>query len=200
MKLLNYHFEKSYFIRNACKRYTPENERIFSSPDTCDWWLETEVSFDFIQSLFCGYGAKEYINVLQEKLRIEQNSPTAIVLPLIFYSDSTTLSKKGSKSGWPLVMSLGNIPRFHRKKFGGYCLLGLIPSMPGKLDAKDKVETFNKCLELVLGPLKKLSFQGIKHKGFMIFPCLYAYVHDYPEGCKVRHFTLHFYFFPSINI
>lgn len=122
----------------------------------------------------------------KEHIRRENQCDNDIVLPLIFYSDSTLLSKKGSKSGWPLVMSIANIPIHLRRRPGGYKLLALIPNSPKEMDSsKSKVHVFNRCLDVIFEPLKKLSFEGLIYKGSTLYPCLYSYVQDYPEGCKV---------------
>lgn len=104
----------------------------------------------------------------------------------MLYSDSTLLSRSGTKSGWPIVMSIANIPLEQRKKCGGYKMMGLLPHLPKEMESKSKIEVFNRCLEHVLGPLKRLSYSGIDYKGVKLFPFLYAYIHDYPEGCKVK--------------
>jgi len=122
----------------------------------------------------------------QEKLRKDNNNDNVIVLALMLYSDATLLSGKGNVSGWPIVMSLANIPLNERRKVGKYKLMGLIPKLDGNFDSTAKVDFFNKCLDTILQPLKKLSYTGLKYKGSVLFPFLYAYVHDYPEGCKVK--------------
>lgn len=42
------------------------------------------------------------------------------------------------------------------------------------------------CLSLVLEPLKKLSHEGFLYKGIWLFPLVYSYVADHPEGFKVK--------------
>lgn len=118
----------------------------------------------------------------------QENSPTddAVILALIFYSDSTQLSGNGNVSGWPIVMSLANIPLDKRRKKGGFKLCGILPQLSGKVEAEEKCKVFKYCMEKVLSPLKELSHAGIMYKGKMCYPLLYAYVHDYPEGCKVN--------------
>lgn len=106
----------------------------------------------------------------------------------MLYSDSTNLAGNGNKSGWPIVMSLGNISLEHRKKTGGHKLLGMLPHLPKEMDSGLKIEVFNKCLQNILGPLKRLSYEGIVYQDLKLFPFLYSYVHDYPEGCKVISF------------
>lgn len=113
----------------------------------------------------------------------------AIVLGLILYSDSTELSKTGKRSAWPIMMSLANIPAEFRRVRGGFKLMGLFPEVQSvKLTALENANIFGKCLEKVLSPLKRLSYDGLEHNGQKCYPLLYAYVSDYPEGCKVRLF------------
>lgn len=106
----------------------------------------------------------------------------------MFYSDGTQLTGKGNKSGHPIVFSLANIPLHRRKKIGsGYKLIGMLPSFPPEMVSNIKSAAFNQCLEIVMAPLKHLSETGIKYKGKILYPLLFAYVHDYPEGCKVSY-------------
>jgi len=109
-----------------------------------------------------------------------------VVLALILYSDSTVLSGKGNVSGWPIMMSVANIPLRLRRKHGGYKLMGLIPETPKEMDSTTKVDIFNKCLDVILNPFKELSYTGFNFNDLKCFPFLYSYVHDYPEGCKVK--------------
>jgi len=129
---------------------------------------------------------------------MDNNSKNDVVLALILYSDSTLLSGKGNVSGWPVIMSLANIPLKNRRKHGGYRLMGLLPEAHKDMDSTTKVDIFNKCLEVILNPLKELSHNGLNYNGFTLFPFLYAYVHDYPEGCKVIFFQ-HFSYFNFTN-
>lgn len=108
-----------------------------------------------------------------------------VVLSLIFYSDACQLSGKGNKTAHPVVFSLANIPLYHRRRPGGYKLLGLLPVFNNTLDAKSKTIAFNQCLDTLMGPLKEVSESGMLYKGVRVFPLLFSYVHDYPEGCKV---------------
>lgn len=113
------------------------------------------------------------------------NMERAVNLAIILYSDSTSLSGSGNVSGWPLVMSFANIPLEQRSMEGGYMLLGLLPRLDSGFESDEKTDLFNYSLNSVIQPLKRLSMEGLEYKGFRMFPSLYAYVHDYPEGCKV---------------
>lgn len=111
-----------------------------------------------------------------------------VVLGIMVYSDATQLSGDGKTSGWPIVLSLANISLQKRRDRGCYKLLGLLPDLPKntKCTAEQKQRLFTDCLESVLGDLKAASRDGIFYKGHRLFPLLYSYVHDYPEGCRVR--------------
>lgn len=52
--------------------------------------------------------------------------------------------------------------------------------------AQLKQEVFSECLEIVLKPLMQLSHSGFSCDGDTLYPLFYCYVHDHPEGCKVR--------------
>lgn len=118
------------------------------------------------------------------QLQIETGLEDPIVLALMLYSDSTRLSSTGKQTSWPIMMSLGNIPLEHRSCRGGFKLLGVIPDTKG-LKAIEKAKVFKECLDRLLAPLKTLSHDGFELSGRFFYPLLYAYVHDYPEGCKV---------------
>lgn len=118
-------------------------------------------------------------------LRKDTGDNSAIVLSLIFYSDACQLSGKGNKSAHPVVFSLANIPLYHRRRSGGYKMLGLLPIFQRDIVAKSKTILFNQCLELLIAPFKEISERGMNYKGFKLYTFLFAYVHDYPEGCKV---------------
>lgn len=128
-----------------------------------------------------------YITILsQTKLENENPESDVVVLALLLYSDATLLSGDGKKSGWPLVMSLANIPLSIRRDFGGFKLCGVLPLIKSKRTPEEKTLVFQVCLKTALAPLKVLSNEGIEYRGFKLFPLLFAYIHDYPEGCKVN--------------
>ena len=58
---------------------------------------------------------------------MDKDCPGAVVAALILYTDATTLSNDMRVSGWPLVMSLGNIAREKRKDVDGHGLLAVFP-------------------------------------------------------------------------
>lgn len=64
---------------------------------------------------------------IKSMLRRDTNNAEAIVLPLILYSDSTTLTQTGNQSIWPVYMTLANIPVHRRTQAGCFQLLGFLP-------------------------------------------------------------------------
>lgn len=57
-----------------------------------------------------------------------------------------------------------------------------------KKDSIDNVAIFSASLEKMLQPLKELSHDGFTYGGKTLYPLLYCYVHDHPEGAKVGFF------------
>lgn len=49
-KLLDLHFHRPYFVRNASKVFNSNFERVYSTPETCDWWLQMQATFVFINN------------------------------------------------------------------------------------------------------------------------------------------------------
>lgn len=144
-------------------------------------------------------------------MREDTGKDNADVLPLILYSDATTLSQSGTVSAWPIYMTLANIPLKRRKQPGCFQLLGLIPPDTGEglavfsvevivsplcdnfvsgLTRLEKQKVFADCLNLALEPLKRLSEEGFFHKGRWLYPLVYSYVADHPEGSKVYNFRV----------
>lgn len=192
--LLDAHFNNYYFVRNASKIYNSSNARIYSSPENSDWWNNCQVKFalsDFNLTALV-MSTLNFLFSNQSALREDTSDENAIILGLMFYSDATQLSGKGNKSGHPIVMSLANIPLHRRKKVNsGYKLLGMMPIFPKELkDNKIKTAVFNQCLEKLMEPLKFYSESGLQYKGCKLYPLLFAYVHDYPEGCKVTFISI----------
>lgn len=42
--LLDVHFDKSYFVKHAVKNYDRHGRRVYSSPETSDWWNDSQVT------------------------------------------------------------------------------------------------------------------------------------------------------------
>jgi len=54
-----------------------------------------------------------------------------VISPLIFYSDQTCLSNNTRISGYPLVMTIGNISLENKREFNGHELLVVPPTFQG---------------------------------------------------------------------
>lgn len=71
-----------------------------------------------------------------------------------------------------------------------------MPIFPSQLkDNTIKTGVFNNCLSKIMDPLKHFSESGLQYKGYMVYPLLFAYLQDYPEGCKVN-----IWFFPYTRV
>jgi hypothetical protein len=81
-------------------------EQIYTTPDTGSWWHQMQ---DFITLQCSG----------------------AVIAPLIFYSDQTCLSNNTRISGYPLVMTIGNISLENRRESTGHELLAVLPTFQG---------------------------------------------------------------------
>jgi hypothetical protein len=84
-------------------------------------------------------------------------------------------------------MSLGNIPTWRRNKQDAKQLLGYLPII--KTSTKNKLivrQTFHKCLEIILDPIRKLSHSGINmlinNKFVWFFPKVSTIIADLPEA------------------
>ena len=84
----------------------------------------------------------------------------AVIAPLILYSDKTSLSKGGKVSGHPVYLTLANIECEKRYFPEGHCLLAILPDFSSQPSTPlQRLEAFQSCLEIVLQPLKKASFE-----------------------------------------
>jgi len=83
------------------------------------------------------------------------NTEGAIIAPLIFYSNQTSLSRDGKVSGHPLVLSIGNISCESRYLDERHALLAIFPILPSiESTHLERLQLFQSCLEHVLKPLK----------------------------------------------
>lgn len=55
MQLLDSHWNSSYFVTDAKVVYSEDNERIYSTPDTCNWWNIAQVVSRGIVFIFLVY-------------------------------------------------------------------------------------------------------------------------------------------------
>ena len=64
------------------------------------------------------------------------NWSCALIIPIIFYSDATTLDHFGKSSRHPIFVTIGNIPTSLRNKPESKALVGLIPILEGSKQKK----------------------------------------------------------------
>ncbi|KAF5346217.1 hypothetical protein D9757_014049 [Collybiopsis confluens] len=151
-----------------------ENERVFSEMWTGSFW-----------------------NAVQELI-----PEGGTIAPVILASDKTQLTQfSGSKSAYPVYMTLGNIPKSLRRKPGARaCILIAylsVDKLPKKLSQTilklRNYELFHRSMAIVLEPLKAAgdpSGPGVEMVGGdgavrRVYPLLATYVADYPEQCLV---------------
>ncbi|KAG2348107.1 hypothetical protein BDR05DRAFT_875505 [Suillus weaverae] len=130
----------------------------------------------------------------------EQLPEGSVVAPVIIVTDKTQLTQfSGSKSAYPVYLTLGNIPRAIRHKSSqqaciliGYLSVDKISN--SKLSKKEKMSRiqclFHDSMRTILEPLKEAGQTGMDVVGGdgkvqRIHPVLACYVADYPEQCLV---------------
>ncbi|PPR02760.1 hypothetical protein CVT26_009432, partial [Gymnopilus dilepis] len=156
------------------KVYTDKTKkiRIFSEMHTSKWW-----------------------HICQSKL-----PRGATLAPVIIATDKTQLTNfSGSKSAYPLYLTIGNIPKaFRRKPSKKACILIGYLSVQ-KINRKDMTDRayrsriqrmFHESMRIILEPLKKAGHEGVEMTSAdgsvrWVFPILSCYVADYPEQCLV---------------
>ncbi|KAF8879110.1 hypothetical protein CPB84DRAFT_1817458 [Gymnopilus junonius] len=124
----------------------------------------------------------------------------ATMAPVIIATDKTQLTQfSGSKSAYPIYLTIGNIPKAicHKPSKKACILIGYLSI--NKIDRKDLTECarrskvqrlFHESMQIILEPLimagntrvEMVSADGAVH---LVFPILSCYVVDYPEQCLV---------------
>ena len=120
------------------------------------------------------------------------------MVPVILSSDKTQLTLFGSKSAYPVYLSIRNIPKVLRQKptQRALMLLGYIPTT--KLEHIDNKSTrrralanlFHTCMQKILVPIETygktsipmVTGDGIWHR---CHPILTTFIGDYPEQSLV---------------
>jgi len=125
------------------------------------------------------------------------------IIPLFISSDKTRVVAFGTKTAYPVYLTIGNIPKELRRKPSRrtHILLGYLPTTPlhhiSSVASRRRMlaNIFHYCFTRILEPLKSLdktgpiemsSGDGTMRRAFPIFAC---FVGDYPEqvlvsGCK----------------
>lgn len=160
---------------------------------TGKWWWELQV--DLISLIVIHVSDAD-----QEEL--EKKFPGATILPILISSDKTRVVMFGTKSAYPVYLTIGNIPKELRRKPSQrtHILLGYLPTtslhhVQNKASRRRMLANlFHHCVSRMLEPLKSAgetgvlmsSGDGVTRRTFPIFAC---FVGDYPEqvlvsGCK----------------
>ncbi|KAI0683028.1 hypothetical protein C8Q76DRAFT_772508 [Earliella scabrosa] len=147
--------------------------RVYFDMHTGEWWWSTQ---------------KE----------LEKQKPGATIVPIIISSDKTQLTLFGSKTAYPVYLTIGNLPKDIRRKPSrrGHILLAYIPSTrlqhifnkAARRRALGKL--FHACMAQILKPLRQAGIDGIEltsgdgavRRGHPIFA---LYIGDYPEQLLV---------------
>ena len=119
-------------------------------------------------------------------------------MPIIISSDKTQLTVFGSKTAYPVYMTIGNLPKDVRRKPGrrGQILLAYLPSsrlqhITSKA-ARRRVlaNLYHKCMGTILKPLERAGIHGIAMTSGdgltrRTHPIFAVHVGDYPEQLLV---------------
>ncbi|KAK7023555.1 hypothetical protein VNI00_016675 [Paramarasmius palmivorus] len=147
--------------------------RLYHDMHTGDWWWETQEEF-------------------------EKSHPGATVVPIIISSDKTQVTLFRNKAAYPVYMTIGNLPKFIRRKPSRFAQI-LIAYLPTTKLTHIKVKAsrrrvlanlFHTCMSFVLDPLvpageegmNLVSGDGAVRRGFPVYA---LFVGDYPEQLLV---------------
>ncbi|KAI0327044.1 hypothetical protein GY45DRAFT_1437255 [Cubamyces sp. BRFM 1775] len=129
------------------RHYADEDRtvRVYFDMHTGKWWWSTQLALDAIR-------------------------PGATVIPIIIASDKTQLTLFGSKTAYPVYMTIGNLPKDIRRKPSrrGQILLAYLPSTRLEHVSNNAsrrrmlANLYHACLTRVLKPLKHAGINGIK--------------------------------------
>src|SRR6266478_3940460 len=129
---------------------------------------------------------------------LEEQKPGATVVPILPPSDKTQVTQFGSKSAYPVYLTIGNLPKNIRRKAGhqGQILLAYLPTSKLKHVTSHAarrrmiLNLFHSCLGRILQPLEDIGISGIAMadgNGVLrrVHPILTIYIGDYPEQVLV---------------
>jgi hypothetical protein len=129
---------------------------------------------------------------------LEARKPGATIVPVIISSDRTQVTLFGSKTAYPVYLTIGNIPKDMRRKPSRRCqiLLAYLPTTKLKhVTSKASrrrmlLNLFHSSLHQILKPLELLGLEGIVMKdGYgtirRTHPILAVFIADYPEQVSV---------------
>ena len=121
----------NFVHKGILKKDVNSGTRIFGEPYEGDWWLETEMTLP----------------------------PLNHLLSIILYSDVTTFDGLGKTSGYPVFLTLGNLPNWVRNLPEAKVLLGFLPKVQDSGIKTTDVfrslqrEVYHKCFDIMLRPL-----------------------------------------------
>ena len=137
------------------------------------------------------------------QVELEDEFGGVTIIPILISSDKTRVVTFGTKSAYPVYLTIGNIPKELRRKPSRrtHVLLGYLPTNPlhhvSSVTSRRRMlaNLFHYCMSRMLAPLKQLvetgpinmsTGDGVIRRTFPIFAC---FVGDYPEqvlaaGCK----------------
>jgi hypothetical protein len=131
-------------------------------------------------------------------MTLEEQKPGATVVPILLSSDRTQVTQFGSKSAYPVYLTIGNLPKDIRRKPArrGQILLAYLPTTKLKQVTSDTVRRrmllnlFHSCLKKILQPLEDIGVEGMAMadgNGVVrrVHPILAVYIGDYPEQVLV---------------
>lgn len=121
-----------------------------------------------------------------------------MIVPVILSSDETMLTQfRGDKKGWPVYLTIGNIPSSIRRQASSHALK-LVAYLPNaKLVFLSKEERrayrqrlFHSCMREIMMPLIEAGHAGVRMRCAdgnvrLAYPILAAYIADFPEQCLV---------------
>ena len=185
-----------------CLVYAPEKHytgpdkksRIFSEMNSGRWWWTRQVGFR-VNHLH------HQANCTRQK-ELEKEFPGITIIPVILSSDKTRVVLFGTKTAYPVSMTIGNIPKDIRRKPSQrtQILVGYLPTThlhqisSAASRRRMLANLFHHCFSRILYPLENAgktgiemtSGDGITRRTLPLFAC---FVGDYPEqvlvsGCK----------------
>ena len=178
------------------KHYTgpDKRSRVFSEMNSGRWWWTRQV--------------RPHPNCLHRKpncvlqKELEKEFPGITIIPVMVSSDKTRVVLFGTKTAYPVYMTIGNIPKDIRRKPSRrtHILIGYLPTTQllhvSNVASRRRMlsNLFHHCFSRILDPLEHAgktgiemtSGDGITRRTLPLFAC---FVGDYPEqvlvsGCK----------------
>jgi hypothetical protein len=131
-------------------------------------------------------------------MTLEGQEPGATVVPVLLSSDRTQVTVFGSKTAYPVYLTIGNLPKDIRQKPShcGQILLAYLPTTKLKTVTSHAarrrmlLNLLHCCLQKALQPLEDAGINGIVMAdghgiSRRVHPILAAFIGDYPEQVSV---------------